>query len=308
MVNPAQSDLLASLEDWVKSERMVKAAVLFGSQARPRGMAAADQWSDIDLHLVAHTPARLERVDWSRTLPNQLLLHQVVRPATGGVRKVTALFAGGEADFVLVPAMKFRLAGLAVALGLHHRIGFLRDALNSLATIMGGGYRFLKGEKAWGSTYARIVGELPGFRVSDAEACRLADVSLCDLLWVLQKLERGELVAAQRILHRAVLETNLVLLHEARTRRRETTFQQARRVESLLTPAELGRVQVDAGLQREALQRAAWRTYEGLQGLMTELVPAWRVASGMSGLLARHRPLSAEEISPGTLPGNGTIL
>jgi len=274
----------------LQAQPAVKAAVLFGSQARAQHEAAtADGWSDIDLHIITSEPAAMERVDWARELPGLHFLLQIARPATGGVRKVTVLFAEGEVDLVVVPSGKFRLAGWALRCGLHRRIGFLRAALNNLSTIMRGGYRCIKGEKDWGWIYARVVKELPGFRIDDAEARQLADGFLTDLLWVLQKLERGELVAAQRILHRALVETNIVLLHEVRTREGTATFQQARRVEQLVTAAELNAVRADARLEAAALRAAAWEAFGGLRSLMTRLVPAWRVPDGMQALLERHR-------------------
>ncbi len=291
MVTGSQAGLLAALQRWLQSERGVDAAILFGSQVRAAGgAAAADGWSDVDLHLITSAAARLEKMDWAQALPGQRLCLQVVRPATSGVRKVTLLFEDGEVDLVLVPTAKLRLASLLMKLGLHRRIGFVAAGLNNLSTIMGGGYRFLKGESAWGGFLARVVGEMAGFRIDDAQVCELADTALCDLLWVLQKLERGELVAAQRILHRSVMETNVVLLHELRVRRGEPTFQQARRVERLVTTTQLAALQISARLDSSELRAAAWGTLAGLKSLMTELVPAWSVPKGVEKLLAPYAP------------------
>lgn len=291
MVTGSHAELLAALERWLQSEHGVDAAILFGSQVRAAGAAAAaDGWSDIDLHLVTSVATRLEKLDWAQAFPDRRLCLQVTRPATSGVRKVTLLFEDGEADLVLVPTAKLRLAALLMKLGLHRRIDFVAAGLNNLSTIMGGGYRFLKGESAWGGFLARVVAEMPGFRLDDVQARQLADTALCDLLWVLQKLERGELVAAQRILHRNVLETNVVLLHELRVRRGEPTFQQARRVERLVTPAQLAALHVSARLDPVALRGAAWGTLAGLKSLMTELVPAWSVPKGVEEILTSYAP------------------
>ena len=147
----SRPDLLRALDRWLQAEPSVRAAVLFGSQVRKPGSAtAADGWSDIDLHIITSAPARTEALDWARAFPDHRLCLSAVRPATGGVRKVTLLFDDGEADLVLVPSAKLRMAALAMHLGLHRKIDFLAGALNNLATIMGGGFRFLKGEKTWG--------------------------------------------------------------------------------------------------------------------------------------------------------------
>lgn len=291
MVAGPQSGLMGALEQWCQRETAVCSAVLFGSQARERNhTSAADSWSDIDLHIITSAATRIEKADWSHLLPDQHFCLQVARPATGGVRKLTVLFAEGEADLVLVPAAKFRLAALAMTLGLHRKFPRVRDPLNRLATIMSGGYRFLKGENRWGRFYSRIVAEMEGYRLDDDEVRRLAEVFLCDLLWVLQKLERGELIAAQRAIHASLIETNVQLLHEARLRRWQPTFQQARRLERIVSSAELATVRVSARHETDELRRAAWSAYDGLKILMGELLPHWKVSEGMVALLAPHSP------------------
>ena len=102
-------------------------------------------------------------------------------------------------------------------------------------------------------------------------------------------MQRGELVAAQRILHRSLVETNVVLLHEVRVRGAKPTYQQARRVERLVPPRELRSVQVSARLERQELGRAAWDAFAGLKRLMAELVPGWGVPAGLKALLAAQR-------------------
>jgi len=286
MAEPAE--LLPGIAAWLESERTVEAAVLFGSSAR--AMSTAGGRSDLDLHVVAKEPARLEQVDWGSVIPGAGFCLQAVRPATGGVRKVTALFAAGEIDLVLVPAGRLRLGRLAVRCGLHRRRGGLRVALNEIATCMQSGYRFLKGEKEWGAFYTRIVAEMPGVRLGDAEAVALANVFLCDLCWIFQKLERGELSAAQHLLHRSLAETNFRLIRELRLRRGQPvlSFGLGRRVETILAPEELSWVQVDARLRREDLGRAAWAAFRGFRALMGELVPAWQAPAGLDELLLRY--------------------
>jgi hypothetical protein len=286
-----QIDLLAAVAAWLQQEPAVEAAVLFGSSARvPSAAAAAGSRSDLDLHVVTSDAAHLEQIDWRSAIPEGGFCLQAVRPATGGVRKVTALFVSGEIDLVLVPAKRLRLGRLAVRCGLHRRRGGLRVALNEIATCMHSGYRFLKGEKEWGAFYARIVAEMPGVRLSDPEAVNLADIFICDLCWVFQKLERGELSAAQHLTHRSLAETNFRLMRELRLRRGQPvlSFGLGRKVESTLSPKELTWVQVDARLQREDLGRAAWTAFKGMRALMRELIPAWQVPSGIDELLVRH--------------------
>jgi hypothetical protein len=286
MVSSDHAELLESFSRWAIADANVRSAVLFGSRARQHSApAAADTWSDIDLHLICDAPTRLESLDWQRFISGHRLELAVVRPASSGVKKITLLFADGEADLIVVPLAKMRLARMAVQLGLHRRWEFLAGMLNNMATIMSGGYRFLKGETAWGTFYGRVVGEMPGFRLADSRIRTMADIFLCDLLSVMQKIARGELVAAQRMLHRTVLETNIELLHELRLREGRGTFQQARRVEKLVPAEELACIQVDARLQRAELRTAAWKALTGLQTLMARLVPAWRAPEGVVVLI-----------------------
>lgn len=284
-------DLLPPLADWLARQPAVQAVVLFGSRVRAVGApGASDVWSDVDLQVVTSDPDQIVGADWANLFPGQKLIFKVLRPATSGMRKLTLLYASGEADLVIVPVWQMRVARLALRLGLQEHIGLVQAALNNLRTIMGGGYRLLKGERQWAAFYARVVADMRGFRLDDTELRRMADVFVLDLLWVLQKLERGELVAAQRMLHRSLLETNVVLLHEAQTRLGQPTFQQARRVEQLIPRDKLRTVQASAHLEAVELAKAAWESYAGLRTLMGELVPAWDIPSEMKTYLASNRP------------------
>jgi predicted nucleotidyltransferase len=284
-------ELLPAVMTWLTRETAVKAAVLFGSSARPASaLEAVDIRSDVDLHIVTTAAARLEHLDWSRELAGLNLCHQTVRPATAGVRKVTALFVEGEVDLILVPAARLHLIRLAVRLGWHRKSATLRYTLNEIATCLRSGYRFLKGEDSWGNFYSWIVAEMPGTRLDDREAAGLADVFLCDLSWVLQKLERGELVAAQHLLHRSLAETNLRLMREWRLRRGLPlpSFGLGRRAESLYSPEDLRLVQIDARLDAAELRQAAWQAFESVVTIMLAMVPGWKVPAEM------HRLLSAK--------------
>lgn len=284
-------ELRPAVTAWLNAEPTVQSAVLFGSSARPAEAAGSgDPWSDVDLHIITKAPAALEKIDWRRALPRQDFYLQVARPATGGMRKVTAVFAAGQVDLVLVPAMTMRLTRLAMSAGLHRRVPFLRIALDEMATTLGAGYRFLKGERAWGSFYRRVAAEMRGVRLDDGEAINLANVFLCELLWVLQKLERGELLAAQLALHRSLAEANFRLVRELRQRRGPPlpSFGLARRVELLLSAEELDCLRISARAERKELRGAAWKALAGLKTLMGELVPAWRVPPGIDRLLAPH--------------------
>ncbi|WP_457795295.1 hypothetical protein [Horticoccus sp. 23ND18S-11] len=270
--------------------------MLFGSQSRStEAPARADQWSDIDIHLIVRLPQSLEERDWNEIFPEFNLCLRVSRPATGGVRKLTLIFDEGEVDLIIVPFVKAYLARLALGIGLYPRILSLKRALDLFSTILHGGYIFLKGEHSWGNFYS-TVSKLPGFRLSETEAIILATTSLCDLLGFFKKLRRGELIAAQRILHNSLVENNIILLHEVRTRRQTVSFQQARRVEILATAPQIGHVSASAKLNTRDLSDAAWNALDGLKSLMQEISPTWTVPSGVQGILETYRaPLTAPD-------------
>lgn len=275
----------------------MQAAILFGSQARPSDAPTfADVWSDCDLHLLTNRSEAILGTDWARVWPGGTFCLKTLRPATGGARKLTVIFAEGGADLVLVSTVKMRMARFALRFGWHRRVKAMRVGLDETATCLSSGYRFLKGEKAWGRFYSDLVGCMSGVRLSDEDIVTQANTFLCDFLWVLQKLERGELLAAQHFLHSQLAEVNFCLLRELRLRRGQPlpSFGIARRVEKLLPPEELRWVTVDARMEPDALHRGAWGAYAGLQALMYELVPEWRVSPSMLALLERQRAKPAK--------------
>ncbi|HWL17414.1 MAG TPA: hypothetical protein VNR00_17530, partial [Opitutus sp.] len=78
------SGFSAAVERWLVENPLVRVAILFGSSARTeREHAPADDWSDLDLHVVTTEAAALERVNWPEALPDQEFCFQAVRPATG---------------------------------------------------------------------------------------------------------------------------------------------------------------------------------------------------------------------------------
>jgi hypothetical protein len=284
-------DLLALVTERFLADQTIKSAVLFGSRARSgNGIGTADQWSDLDLHIITSAPAALEDRAWAASLPGVELCLHFVRPIPAGVRKVTILSTAGEANLVLLPAGLLRAVRLAARFGLHRRWKFLRFPLNEMATVMKGGYRFIKGERAWGGFYAQVTSEMPGRRIDDRAAALIADNFLWDFLRLIEKLERSELIEAQRLLHNFLLEDNLKLLEESRERRKLLTYGGARRAEKLLPPEELSRIRVSARLDADELRAAAWQAREALEYLMAGLVPAWRPPASFGTLANPLRP------------------
>jgi hypothetical protein len=138
------------------------------------------------------------------------------------------------------------------------------------------GYRFLKGEAAWGEFYQKVLREVPDPRLEDAAIVALADGFVCDVVWSERKLRRGEYLAVQRMLHQSLAETNFRLLHERRLRQGKVSHPEARRIERVAETKELAAVTISAKPGRDELTAAIDQAKTTLAELMHELVPSWR--------------------------------
>lgn len=233
---------------WATNEPSVSAVVLIGSHVRARSdeVWRADAQSDWDFQIITTKPQIFEDSAWTKMLGHDLHAYAMRRAAIGGVPKAVALFAGAEADFVIVSARTWNLRRWAVRFYLHRRSTLLRRTLQDLAVVVRPGWRFLKGEKIWDPFYRRVVADIGDPRLDDVSVHSLAESFVCDAVWTLRKIDRGEWLAAQRMLHRSLAETNFRLLHELRLRRGERTFPEARRAERVLSNRELEAISICA--------------------------------------------------------------
>lgn len=264
---------------WAAQHREIAAIVLIGSRTRSTGdVTEADALSDWDFHVLTSEPDKFLTRTWTEELGlGPALAYGARRGAVGGVTRVTALFPGVESDYVILPATRLKRLRWVVRLGLHRRRHRLRRSLGDLAIIARPGHRVIYGGKGWADFYQRVVDEVPDPRLSDAEACRLAERFVCDYVWLQRKIVRGEWLASQRMLHQSLAETNFQLLHELRLRRGEGSFPEARRIERVLPAAELAQVTVVAAPEPAALRAAVEKAAATCRRLMSELVgEVWR--------------------------------
>jgi hypothetical protein len=278
-MNPAK-DLASILAAWAAREPAVDGLVLIGSRQRAPSdrVWRADAHSDWDFQIITSRPRMFANRGWMRGLANADVRAYAARTAQiGGVPKVNAVFADTEADFVIIPTGLLRRAKESMVRDGHRREGRVRRTLQALAIVIRPGWLFLKGERAWGSFYRRVLAEVPDPRVSDAAACRLADGFVCDYIWTVRKIARGELLAAQRMLHRELAETNFRLFHELRLRGGARSFPEARRIERVAGAAELAAVTVDASAKAPALRAALEKSAKTCRQLARALVgESWR--------------------------------
>ncbi|HVU25329.1 MAG TPA: nucleotidyltransferase domain-containing protein [Opitutus sp.] len=272
--------LFESLQRWLQETDDVRVAAVFGSHARAltgEGQPA-DPHSDVDLEIATTRPEKYRRRDWTAALADQQIHAYADRPVFGGVQKVTALFSGGEADFVIIPYRRLWLGRMAFALRLHKRVKSIERGLGEFALVMSFGQVVLKGGPGWQRFYTRAVAEVPLKHLTDEEAISISEGAYVDAASVLQKLARGEYVAAQRWLNRSVIEANFRLMHELRYRRKQVSYPDGRRVEQLLDGEDLAAVRFEVSLTKESLHAATLRAVAGTRRLLTELTgraPTW---------------------------------
>lgn len=269
----------------------VRSAVLFGSAAasRFRPELGRKRAADFDFHVVTSSPDALEALDWKTEFGRLGYSLHICRKATGGVRKLTIVCTEGQIDIVLVPHFAMRLASLAILFDLQRRFAPIRLALNEMATCLHSGYTFIKGESVWGELYTN-VSQLPGIRLSNMEIQKMADAFLIDALWVLQKINAGELVAAQHVLHCKLVETNLRLWRELRLRKGYSfsSFGLGRRAEQIATSDEQACFSLTCA-EGGDLRLSAFAMLQGVRTLMSRLNPEWSVPTSMQTLLDSHQ-------------------
>jgi hypothetical protein len=266
--------------DWARRTPSVVALVLIGSRERSATdeIWRADAESDWDFQIITNRPQLFSDAGWTKELGRREVRAYASRVARiGGVPKVNAVFAEAEVDFVVLPAGLMRLLKWLVVLGWHRREGRVRRALQDLAIVIRPGWKFLKGGAQWDPFYRKVVAQVTDVRLSDEAARQLAQVFACEQVWMLRKIARGELVAAQRKLHSELAEVNFRLLHELKLRRGERTFPEARRIERVTNEIELAEISVSANLSPGQLQAAVEHCAGTCERLMRALVgDTWR--------------------------------
>ncbi|ACB75691.1 hypothetical protein [Opitutus terrae] len=269
-------NLAEQMTRWAERQRSVNALWLIGSQVRATRdvVERADAQSDWDFQIVTSLPERFATAAWTSELGLRVVNYAVRRAAISGLPKVAVRFATAEADLVVLPAGRLRFARWAVRLGWHRRSAGLRRSLQDLAVVIRPGWRMLKGGPAWQAFCERVVAEVPDPRLSDAAARNLAEGFVCDAIWVERKIDRGEWLAAQRMLHRSLAETNFQLLHELKLRCGERSFPEARRAERVLPAAERAMIAVAARPEPGDLRAALEMSATTCRALMQALVGA----------------------------------
>lgn len=272
---------------WAGGEPGVIGLVQIGSRVRGAGEpGAADVNSDWDFQLIVNQPEVFGSPEWLRGTDLGPVCNYVARGGRlGSSRKVSVVLEDGELDLILIPHAQLRGIQQEVREGRHVANPATLRALADLSLVLLGGYRILKGHDEIGGLYDFVARQFQPPRLADADVVELAAGFVADYVSLRRKLERGELLAAQRWLHHQLLETNFRLLHELRQRRRLATFPDARRIELTAEPAQIAAVRISAVLSKDSLRTAADASADACRSLVRELVgEAWRWPRLPSGL------------------------
>lgn len=288
-----RSALYCRICELLRSSHQVDSAVLFGSAAALHlGTNERGTWGvgDFDFHLITRNPEAFESLGWEKEFYDYRYCFHATRPATGGARKITIVCSEAQLDLVVVSVRSMWIASIALKLGLPKRIPVLRGALNEMATCLHSGYHFVKGESKWGKLYNRVF-QLPGVRLSKDEVRRLADAFLVDALWVYQKINSGEMVAAQHALHCRLVDTNLKLWREWRMRKGlpVPSFGLGRKAEFIATLGEQELFSLARLPQSGDLRFYTAFILRGMTNLMRELEPQWKIPLSMQILLKSYQ-------------------
>jgi hypothetical protein len=258
---------------WAEQSEAVKVLAQIGSRVRAGAAAGGpDKHSDWDFQIITTDPLALETVAVLRQAGIGEPIAFVSRIGRLGTsRKVTAVFADGELDVVIIPydqlaAARKQMGGGGVPNPMIER------ALADMALVLVGGYKVIKDTEGAAQMYEFITSRVSVPRIHDLEAVRIADGFVCDYIGTRRLIGRGELLAGQRWLHHNLVEANYRLLHELKTRRGLVSYPDARRLEQLDTEGWVETIAVSAELDPLSLYRAVEKSAQACRRLMEALV------------------------------------
>lgn len=258
-------DLIDSVAAWARSRPDLHAAILVGSHARSD--APADEWSDIDIALVADDPSRYtEHADWVRELGEPLATFVESTPVGLDLERRILFASGEDVDLAFMSreqAEVMRETGLPPG----------------PALVVRRGYRILFDEIGLTEAFEQAAAAVPARQPPpDEEAfAEVVNEFWYMALWAARKLARGELWVARSISEcclKALLA--LVLAWHAQARDEEVdTWHRSRFLERWTDPVAL----------RELAETAA--TYD-LRAAHAALLATTRLFERVGGETARE--------------------
>lgn len=244
--------------------------------SRTRGLAAIgsfDVGSDWDFQVVSDDVDAFRDGSWMVHENIGVPLVYIVRMGRlGSVSKVSVVLEEGELDLVIIPSFLFRLVATLCRLGVVGYFPRASIALRNLGAVWKGGVNIIKGD-LYVSSFVEAMRRVANVgRLDDRDVCALANGFVCDYVSAKRKLQRGEMVAAQRWMHVHLAEVNFQLLHEWRQRVGVATFPDARRVELVLSDKELELVKIVSSPNEASLSLALEKCADSCVELVGKLV------------------------------------
>lgn len=261
-------------ETWALHEPTISGLVMIGSRTREtKAPDAADDYSDWDFQVITSRPELFENSDWVKATALPIPLVYVFRGGRlGQAPKVTMVFASGEMDLVVISKRRLQRAKISVRFGLASIMPSVRAALASLAVVLKPGFRILKGADVWSRFFQRVAKDFQPAAPSNRDLCLVADGFVADYVSTWRKIQRGELLAAQRWLHHYLVEANFQLLMVLEQRAGRQALPDARRLERLVSSDQLAAVRVSAIPDADSLTQAVEGSAETLRRFMQALV------------------------------------
>lgn len=276
----SHKNLGESVGRWASGQTSIRALVQIGSRLHDDelGIEAPDCYSDWDFQVVTDNPEVFRNANWIKRLGlGQPHAYADREGRLGTARKITVILEPGVLDIVVIPLQQLRSIVQQISSGKYTSNLSTYNALIDQATVLKGGYRFIKGLAEFGKLFHFIANEISPRRLDDAAVCNLANGFVCDYISTCNKIARTESLAAQRWLHLYLAELNFQLLHELRQRAENPTYPDARRLELLLDEDWIRAIEVNASPNAKSLRAAVEKSRGTLCRLVRELVGAkWR--------------------------------
>ena len=205
----AYERLIEKFVKWAQTQRDIRAAVIIGSRARV--VRPADEWSDLDIVIIATDPERyMSRTDWLENIGNPWITF-LERTGTGDEMERRVLFEGGlDVDFAFIPQR--RVQQLVYLLRVRKRfpqiLGLLpkakvrqiRQGIADFSDTLHRGTRVLLDRDGIVAHFALITVETPPPRPpTQSEFLEVINDFWYHAVWTAKKLRRGELWTAKPV-------------------------------------------------------------------------------------------------------------
>jgi aminoglycoside 6-adenylyltransferase len=243
--------ILSKLVSWATARDDLRGIAVVGWRARSDH--PSDEWSDLDLLVMARHPGRyLARTDWLAAIEKPWLAVKEPTPI-GGQEILLVTFEGGtKVDISVVPSRTFALAARAVGILRRYPAamsllpGVARERLLALSDVLNRGLRVVLDKD--GVARHLEAGGLPMAAPTPPTEDEFADLVcrfLNEQVWIALKLRRGELFVA-RTLGESRLSALLLRMIECHARAKgipwSASYEHGRLLESWAPPEVIRRL------------------------------------------------------------------